>query len=137
METELISTTIDRNRIFLDALAGFRGSIVDARIAYPEVLHLDVQDEAGKLWQFATQDASWSPSDPDALRGKSILGADVNWDTGDLQCELTGGIAFTVIPAPQEAPDDPPNWELFMPDGQLLDFGPGGRWRLGDANTLD
>jgi hypothetical protein len=63
-------------------LASFRGLIVDARIAYPEVLHLDVRDDHGELWQFATQDASWAPSDPAELREKSILGAAIDWATG-------------------------------------------------------
>jgi hypothetical protein len=137
METELMATTIDRNSVLVDTLARFRGAIVDARIAYPEVLHLDVRDEEGALWQFATQDASWLPRDPVELRHKTIVAAEIDWDTGTLRCELSEGSAFTVIPAPQEEADDPPNWELFMPNGLLLDFGPGARWRIGDPRELD
>lgn len=125
-------TTTDRNSALVEMLASFRGLIVDARIAYPEVLHLDVRDDQGELWQFATQDASWFPSDPTELRSKSILGADVDWATGELKCELSTGDALTVIPAPQEEADDPPNWELFTPDGLALEFGPGPHWQILD-----
>jgi len=34
-----------------------RGQIVDARIAYPEVLYVEVKDSADELWRLATQDA--------------------------------------------------------------------------------
>jgi hypothetical protein len=137
MEEELMLTTVHRNSALAEILAGFRGSIADARMAYPEVLHLDVRDPEGDLWRFATQDANWTPRDPADLRGRSIAGAEVDWATGTLRCELSGGMTFAVIPAAQEAEDDPPNWELFTPDGQLLEFGPAMRWHLGDANELD
>jgi len=52
-----------------------RGSIVDARIAYPEVLHVEIKDPAGELWHLATQDAEWSPSDPDELVGRLVTDA--------------------------------------------------------------
>lgn len=137
MGTELMPTTIDRNSGCVDALAGFRGLIVDARIAYPEVLHLDVRDDEGELWRFATQDARWSPSDPAELQAKTILDVQIDWATGELRCRLSEGSAFVVFPEPQEEADDPPSWELFTPDGQMLDFGPGMRWRLVDAKGLD
>lgn len=47
-----------------NVLRSMRGSIVDARIAYPDVLHVEVRDSRGDLWRLATQDAEWSPSDP-------------------------------------------------------------------------
>ncbi len=53
-------------------LRSLRGSIVDARIAYPEVLDVEVRDSRGDLWRLATQDAEWSPSDPGQLIGRSI-----------------------------------------------------------------
>lgn len=131
-----MATTVDRNSALIEVLAGFRGLIVDARIAYPEVLHLDVRDDQGELWQFATQDASWAPSDPAELREKSILGADIDWVTGRLRCELSEGATLTVTPAPQEEADDPPNWELFIPSGGMLEFGPGPHWQLVDETEL-
>lgn len=77
-----------------------------------------------------------SPSDPADLRDKSILGADIDWATGKLQCELSEDAAFTVTPAPQEEADDPPNWELFIPSGGMLEFGPGPRWQMIDETDL-
>lgn len=130
-------TTIDRNSGCINVLASFRGLIVDARLAYPEVLHLDVRDADGELWRFATQDASWSPSDPAELHDKTILDVGIDWSTGELHCRLSGGSTFTVFPEPQEDADDPPNWELFTPDDQMLDFGPGLNWRLVNANEVD
>ncbi|HEY5287588.1 MAG TPA: hypothetical protein VIJ50_10830 [Solirubrobacteraceae bacterium] len=47
-----------------NVLRSLRGSIVDARIAYPDVLHVEVRDLRGGLSRLATQDAEWSPSDP-------------------------------------------------------------------------
>jgi hypothetical protein len=35
---------------------------------------------------------------------------------------------------PQQGADtDPPNWELIAPDGLVLEFGPGIRWRIGHS----
>jgi hypothetical protein len=34
----------------LNILRSMRGPIVDARIAYPEVLHVEIKDAAGELW---------------------------------------------------------------------------------------
>jgi hypothetical protein len=58
-----------------------RGSIVDARIGYPEVLHVEIKDAAGELWHLATQDADWSPSDPMELVGRSVDDADIDEET--------------------------------------------------------
>jgi hypothetical protein len=137
MEAELIQTTVDLNKELVDMLGCFRGPIVDAHDAYPDVLHIEVCDADGGLWRFATQDATWSPTDPAAFLGRAIVGSSVDAHTGRLTCELSDGSQFVVIPAAQEAPDDPPNWELFTPDGRMLDFGPGMRWRLIEANDLD
>lgn len=111
-------------------LIGFRGPVVDAHVAYPEILHLEVRDSLGGQWRLATQDATWSPGDPAAFTGRAVVGASLDARTGELRCELSEGPAFTVTPATQEADDDPPNWELYTPDGRLLEFGPGKRWRI-------
>jgi hypothetical protein len=112
-----------------------RGQIVDARIAYPEVLHVEVKDSAGELWHLATQDAEWSPTDPAALVGRSVDDADIDAETGELRCKLSDGSLLDVKPADREAEDDPPNWELITPGGVVLEFGPGVRWQIGSADS--
>jgi hypothetical protein len=100
------------------------GVFVSARIAYPEVLHVEIKDSAGELWRLVTQDAEWSPSDPAELIGRSIAEIDMDTETGDLRCNLSDGSAFNVRPATREAEDDPPNWELTTPSGVVVEFGP-------------
>jgi hypothetical protein len=112
-----------------------RGSIVDARLAYPEVLHVEVRDSAGGLWHLATQGAEWSPSDPAELVGRSVDDADIDAETGELRCKLSDGSLLDVKPAACEAADDPPNWELTTPEGVVLEFGPGVRWQIGSADS--
>jgi len=127
------------NRLALDAspvnvLRSMRGQIVNARVAYPEVLHVEIKDSAGELWRLATQDAEWSPSDPADLVGRSVDDADIDGETGELRCKLSGGSLLDVRPATHEAEDDPPNWELITPGGLVLEFGPGVRWQIGSAD---
>lgn len=119
----------------LNVLRSMRGKIVDARIAYPEVLHVEVKDSAGELWRLATQDAEWSPTDPAELVGRSVDDADIDKETGELRCKLSDGSLLDVRPAGREAEDDPPNWELISPDGLVLEFGPGVRWQIGSADS--
>lgn len=116
-----------------NVLCSMRGSIVDARTAYPDVLHVEVRDSEGDLWRLATQDAEWTPTDPAELVGKTIEGAEIDEETGELRCRLSGGSLLDVKPAAQEADDDPPNWELITPGGMLLEFGPGVRWQISSA----
>jgi len=111
------------------------GRIVDARIAYPEILHVEVRDSAGELWKLATQDAEWSPSDPADLVGRSVDDADIDKETGELRCKLSDGSLLDVKPAARGAEDDPPNWELITPRGVVLEFGPGVRWQIGSADS--
>jgi hypothetical protein len=111
-----------------------RGSIVDARRAYPDVLHVEVRDSDGDLWRLATQDADWSPLEPDELRGRSVEDADIDEATGELHLELSDGGLLDVRPTAHEALDDPPNWKLFTPSGWVLEFGPGKRWHFNRAD---
>jgi hypothetical protein len=127
------AVTLDTSPI--NVLRSMRGPIVDARIAYPEVLHVEIKDSAGELWQLATQDADWSPSDPAELVGRSVTDAGIDAETGELSCKLSDGSVLDVRPADREAEDDPPNWELITPDGVLLEFGPGVRWQIGSADS--
>ena len=116
-------------------LRSLRGEIVDARPAYPEILHVEVRDSDGDLWRLATQDADWSPVDHSVLIGETIEGSEIDEKTGELRCHLASGAVFAVQPAEQEAPDDPCNWELITPGGVALEYGPGSRWQISDANT--
>jgi hypothetical protein len=118
-----------------NVLRSMRGLIVGARLAYPEVLHIEVRDSSGELWRLATQDAGWSPSDPAELVGNSIEDAEINEDTGELRCKLSNGSLLDVKPAGRGANDDPPNWELITPGGVVLEFGPGVRWQISSATA--
>jgi hypothetical protein len=120
----------------VNVLRSMRGSIVDAKKAYPDVLHVEILDSAGELWRLATQDAEWSPADPPELVGQTIEDAEIDEDSGELRCKLSNGTVLDVRPggAP-EADDDPPNWELITPDGVLLEFGPGVRWQISGADA--
>jgi hypothetical protein len=112
-----------------------RGAIVDARIAYPDVLHVEIRDSSGDLWRLATQDAAWSPGDPGQLIGRSVENADIDEETGELRCELSDGSSLDIKPAIAEAKDDPPYWELISPGGIALEFGPGVRWQISSADV--
>lgn len=111
-----------------------RGEIVAARIAFPDVLHIEVRDPHGDLWRFATQDAEWSPSDPAELLGHNIKDVEIESSTGELRCRFSDGGILDVQPARREADDDPPNWELISPTGTVLEFGPGLRWQISAAD---
>jgi hypothetical protein len=112
-----------------------RGPVVDARIAYPDVLHVEVRDSSGGIWRLATQDAEWSPSDPAQLVGRSIEDADIDEGSGELRCRLSDGSVLDIKPAAAEANDDPPYWELISPAGVVLEFGPGVRWQISGADS--
>jgi hypothetical protein len=112
-----------------------RGTIVEARIAFPDVLHVEIRDTRGELWRLATQDAEWSPADPGQLVGRSVEHADIDEETGQLRCRLSDGSMLDVKPAVAEAKDDPPNWELISPGGVALEFGPGVRWQISGAEA--
>jgi hypothetical protein len=116
-------------------LRSMRGSIIDARIAYPNVLHVEVRDPHGGLWRLATQDAEWSPSDPAQLVGRSIDDADIDEQSGELRCRLSDGSVLDIKPAAAETEDDPPYWELISPAGVVLEFGPGVRWQISGADA--
>jgi hypothetical protein len=119
----------------VNVLRQVRGQIFDARIAYPEVLHIEVRDSHGGIWRLATQDAEWSPSDPSQLIGRSIESADIEDETGELHCGLSDGSVLSVKPRAIETDDDPSNWELIGPTGIALEFGPGLRWQISSADT--
>jgi hypothetical protein len=135
MEATLMATVAAPEASLVNVLRSIRGEVVDARLGYPDVLHVQIRDSDGDLWRFATQDADWSPSDPAGLVGRTIDGVAVDDETGLLRWELSDGSLFCVKPAEQEADDDPPNWELILPGGVLLEFGPGLRWQISSADA--
>lgn len=113
-----------------------RGSIVDAKKAYPDVLHVEIRDSAGELWRLATQDAEWSPADPPELVGQEIEDAEIDENSGELRCKLSNGSVLDIRPGDAHGEnDDPPNWELITPGGVLLEFGPGVRWQISGADA--
>jgi hypothetical protein len=116
-------------------LRAMRGAIIDARVAYPDVLHVEVRDPDGALWRLATQDAEWSPTDPAQLVGRSIEDATIDGRSGELLCRLSDGAQLDVRPAAAAAGDDPPYWELISPAGVVLEFGPGVRWQISGADV--
>jgi hypothetical protein len=117
-----------------ELLAGLRGRIVDAAPGYPEVIHLEMIDSKGQRWGLSTQWADYSPSDPDLLRGKTVVSADLVGPRGNLTLGFSDGTSFRVTTEPQGAPDDPFNWMLFTPDGFVLYWGPGDNWVLRRGN---
>jgi hypothetical protein len=134
MERRLMAAVVAPNASPAGVLRLVHGSITDARRAYPDVLHIEIQDRSGGLWKLATQDAEWSPADPSELMNRGVEGAELDEETGELRLALSDGSSFNVAPAEQEAEDDPPNWKLFTPDGLVLVFGPGGRWQFNRAD---
>lgn len=129
METR-VATEIGLDTSPLNLLSAMRGEIVDARTAYPEVLHVEVRDSRGDLWLFATQYADWSPTDPGRLIGRSVEDVEIDGGTGALRWRLSDGTTFEVIPGPDAESDDPPCWELITPTDLALEFGPGVRWQI-------
>jgi hypothetical protein len=112
-----------------------RGPIVDARIAYPDVLHVEVRDSRGGIWCLATQDAEFLPADTGQLVGRSIDDADIDEESGELRCRLSDGSVLDIKPGAAETEDDPPYWELISPAGVVLEFGPGVRWQISGADA--
>jgi hypothetical protein len=134
METALMATVIAQEASLTSLLGSMRGEIVDARLGYPDVFHIEIRDSDGDLWRLVTQDADWSPADFAALVGQNIEKAEVE-ESGELRCKLSGGSVLLVEPTDRESDDDPPHWELVTPGGVILEFGPGARWQISSADT--
>jgi len=130
-----VATVIALDASPTTVLHSMRGPIVDARIAYPDVLHVEVRDSSGGIWRLATQDAEFSPSDPAQLIERSIEDADIDEATGELRCRLSDGSVLDIKPATAETEDDPPYWELISPAGVVLEFGPGVRWQISGTDA--
>lgn len=126
----LMSIAIAFDASPVSVLRSLRGSIVAAHVAYPGVLHVEVRDSNGALWRLASQDAEFSPVDPNDLLGRSIEDAWIDEVTGGLRCGLSDSSFLELRPAESQARDDPPSWELIAPSGLVLEFGPGLRWQI-------
>jgi hypothetical protein len=113
-----------------ELLAALRGEVIESTPGYPEVLHLTLRDHRGEEWGFSTFDSTWSPSDPAAFLGKTITNAGLDAPSGKLTIEFSDGAALTVVPIPEVEDDELENWEIFTPDGFVLDYGPGEHWVL-------
>ena len=131
----LMATVVALDASPTTVLRSMRGSIIGARIAHPNVLHVEVQDPHGGLWRLATQDAEWAPSDPGRLVGRAIEDAAIDERSGELRCRLSDGSMLEIKPAAPEGKDDPPYWELISPAGVSLEFGPGVRWQISGADA--
>jgi hypothetical protein len=127
--------TVTRNSTPQDLLDSFRGQIVEARPAYPETIQLRLADADGRAWWLVTWDAKYTPFDPPALIGKTVVGVSLDGPCEDLRLEFTDGTGFGVRPScgEREGDDDPANWQIFTPDGVVLTYGPENRWTLGLA----
>ncbi len=130
-----MATVVDLDASPSSVLRLMRGSIVAARIAYPNVLQVEIQDSRGDLWRLATQDADWSPSDPAQLTKLSIETAEIDETSGELRCRLSDGSELDIKPTAFDKEDDPPYWELISPTGVVLEFGPGVRWQISSADA--
>jgi outer membrane lipoprotein SlyB len=130
-----MATDVALNASPTTVLGALHGQIVDAHIGYPQVLHVEVRDDAGGLWRLATQDAEFSPPAPGDLTGKTLEEAKIDPITVELRCKLSDGTQLVVVPAADEGEDDLPNWELITPEGIVLEFGPGLRWQVASADS--
>jgi hypothetical protein len=131
----LMATVVALDASPSSVLRSMRGSIVAARIAFPDVLQVEVRDSNGDLWRLATQDAEWSPSDLTQLAERSIEAAEIDEKSGELRCRLSDGSVLDIKPTVVEKEDDPPYWELISPTGIVLEFGPGVRWQISSADA--
>ena len=111
------------------------GLIVSMRTAYPEILHIEVDDRAKGRWRLASWDADLSTVVPETLKGRSIERAEIDGGTGELRLVLAGDSTFSISPDKHSSPGDPPSWELITPDGLALVFGPGLRWQIARADA--
>lgn len=119
-----------------DLLARFRGEVVCSQPAYPDVLQLHVRDADAGLWRFLTFEADYFPPTPDAFLGKTVIAGDIDIPTGKVTIGFLDGSSLRIVPfalEPAEIDDDYETWQLFTPDGIVLNYGPGEHWLLKKA----
>lgn len=114
-----------------ELLRRFRGVVTSSRPAYPDVLHIDVMDAEGAVWWFGTFEATYSPSDPEVFLGKTVTDAELDVPSGRLTIGFSDHSELTVTPIalpPDEVDEDIESWNLFTPEGLVLNYGPGEHW---------
>jgi len=119
-------------------LARFRGEVVCSRPAFPDVLQLHIRDADGGLWRFLTFEAEYFPPTPDEFVGKIVVGADIDAADGKVTIGFSDGSSLCVVPLalqPAEVDVNYESWQLFTPDGLVLNHGPGDHWLLKQANA--
>ena len=115
-------------------LAQVKGPVRDAHLTYPERMQLDIADATGSQWSLISWEADYAPSDPEALRGKTVTCVDLDGHSEVLTVHFSDATCFTLTSIPDEEDDAIENWELFTPEGLVLTFGPRGRWQLSRAS---
>ncbi len=135
--TTAVAVTLPLDTSPMSVLRALRGTIIDARLGYPEVLHVQIRDAVGDVWWLVTQDADWSPADPAQLLGRMVEDVRIDAQTGGLRCGLSDGQHLEVTPGALVADEDdaPPSWEVLAPSGQMLAFGPGLRWLVAPSDS--
>jgi hypothetical protein len=113
-----------------ELLGRMRGPIFKANIGYPEVMMFKIRDAESGEWWFATFDANFSPTDPDALLGKTVVRADLEEGTANLTIGFSDGSVLEVTGGDDEPDDDLETWSLLTPDDLALNYGPGNHWKL-------
>lgn len=116
-----------------DLLACVRGPVTNARMTYPERIRVEVTDVGGDPWRLATWDVDYSPSDPEALIGRTVVDTSLDDLSGILILSFSDGTRFTVTPTPAGG-GDVEYWELFTPEALVLSYGPIGQWQLGTSD---
>jgi len=114
----------------MELLARLRGTITDARPAYPETIQLQLQDADNGEWWLTTEDADYLPSDPDVVRGKTVIDVSLDERIGRLTVSFSDGSDFAIARRLPVYPDYPPYWRLYTPEGLVLSYGPGQAWTL-------
>jgi hypothetical protein len=117
-------------------LACFRGEVVCSRPAFPDVLQVHVRDSDGSLWRFLTFEADYFPAEPDEFLGKVVVAANIEASTAKVTIGFSDGSSLSVVPfalEPDEVDDNYETWQLFTPDGLVLNYGPGDHWLLKKA----
>jgi hypothetical protein len=118
-------------------LARFRGNVVCSRPAFPDVLQLHVRDADGGLWRFLTFEADYLPTAPEEFLGKVVVLANIDAASGQVGIGFADGSLLTVVPfalKPDEVDANYESWQLFTPDGLVLNYGPGEHWVLKRAS---
>jgi hypothetical protein len=103
-------------------------------VAHRDVLHVEVRDESGGTWRLASQDADWAPTEPATLVGQRVQRATLDPGRGELRLDLSGSEAVRIAESRDQS-GELPTWELISPGGLALEFGPGLRWTVSQAQA--